>query len=174
MGNLLNQPVDYRIETTSWGRWRRYLYPNGQYFAEFRSHADFLGWPLLHYTHGICPETGRRIVANGVIAVGRLAVGGIAIGHASLGLVAIGQLGLGLLFGLAQLATGYYAVGQAALALHFGLGQLATGETAIGQIAFGQYVLAQIGWGEHVWQQGNADPAAVAYFKGLWHSWLQR
>ncbi len=170
MNNRLNQKIDYKIETTGLGRWRRYLYPNGQSFSEFRSHAEFLGWPVLHYTYGICPETGRRVVAKGVVAMGRLAVGGLAIGHASLGIIAIGQLGLGLLLGLAQLATGYYALGQAALAVQFGIGQLATGETAIGQIAFGQYVLAQIGWGEYVWQQESADPMAVEYFKGLWQA----
>ena len=43
--------------------------------------------PLVHYTYGKCPETGKRIVAHGVIAVGRLAWGIIAIGQASLGVV---------------------------------------------------------------------------------------
>jgi hypothetical protein len=74
-----------------------------------------LGLPLLHYTRGICPETGRRIIAKGVLAVGRLAMGVLAIGHASFGAIAIGQLGLGILLGLGQGATGLYAVGQVAL-----------------------------------------------------------
>ncbi|QKQ27411.1 hypothetical protein [Candidatus Reidiella endopervernicosa] len=168
MGNLLNEHIDYKIERTGFGVWRHYLYESGARFSEFRSHQELLNWPLLHYIHGISPETGRRVVAKGVIAVERLAMGGVAIGHASFGIVAIGQLGLGILFGLAQLSTGYWAIGQAALGVEFGLGQLATGETAIGQLAFGDYVLAQVGWGEHVWAEGQQDPEAVSYFQDLW------
>src|SRR4030067_98430 len=137
MKNLLLENVDYKIESTRFGVWRRFLYPTGAYFAEFKSHATFWGLPLLHYTHGKCPETGKRIIAKGVLAVGRLAMGVLAIGHASFGLIAIGQLGLGLLLGLGQGATGLYAIGQVAGGLLFGLGQIATGEIAIGQIGLG-------------------------------------
>lgn len=168
MANLLNEKIDFQYERTASGVWRRYLYANGARFAEYRSNHELLGWPLLHYSYGINPETGKRVVAKGVIAVGRLAMGGLAIGHASLGLIAIGQLGIGILFGLAQLSTGYVAVGQAALGAEFGLGQFATGETAIAQLGLGDYVLAQVGWGNHVWQQGSADPQAVEYFRGMW------
>ena len=167
MKNLLLKNIEYKIETTHFGVWRRFLYPTGAYFAEFKSHATFWGLPLLHYTHGKCPETGKRIIAKGVLAVGRLAMGVLAIGHASFGLIAIGQLGLGLLLGLGQGATGLYAIGQVAGGLLFGLGQIATGEIAIGQIGFGKYVLAQIGYGEHVWSQKRADPVAIEYFKSL-------
>lgn len=170
MANLLNEKIDFQIERTASGVWRRYLYANGARFSEYRSSHEFLGWPLVHYTYGINPETGKRVVAKGIVAVGRLAMGGIAIGHASLGLIAIGQLGVGLLFGLAQLATGYAALGQVALATEFGVGQVATGSTAIAQLGLGEYVLAQAGWGEHVWQQGSADPQAVNYFQNLWES----
>ena len=148
MKNLLLENVEYKIETTSFGVWRRFLYPNGAYFAEFKSTVTFFGLPLLHYTHGKCPETGRRIIAKGVVAIGRLATGILAIGHASFGVIAIGQLGLGLLLGLGQGATGLYAIGQVAVGLMFGLGQIATGEIAIGQVAYGKYVLAQSGYGD--------------------------
>jgi hypothetical protein len=167
MKNLLLEKVEYKIETTNFGVWRRFVYSNGAYFAEFRSHATFLGLPLFHYTRGKCPETGRRIIAKGVIAVGRLATGVVAIGHASFGLIAIGQLGLGLLFGLGQGSTGLYAVGQVAVGLLFGLGQIATGQIAIGQLAYGEYVLAQLGYGKHVWSQNRADPEAVVFFKSF-------
>ena len=115
MKNLLLEKVEYKIEKTKFGVWRRFVYPTGAYFAEFKSNASFLGLPLLHNTRGICPETGRRIIAKGVLAVGRLAMGILAIGHASFGLIAIGQLGLGILFGLGQGTTGLYAIGQFAL-----------------------------------------------------------
>ncbi len=167
MKNVLLENVEYKIETISFGVWRRFLDPTGAYFAEFKSHATFFGFPLLHYTRGKCPETGRRVVAKGVVAIGRLAMGILAIGHASLGLIAIGQLGLGLLLGLGQGSTGLYAFGQVAIGLLFGVGQMATGEIAIGQIAYGKYVLAQLGYGDYVWSMKRADPGAVALFKSL-------
>lgn len=167
MKNLLLEKVEYKVDTSSFGVWRRFVYPTGGYFAEFKSHATFWGLPLLHYTHGICPETGRRVTAKGVVAVGRFAMGILAIGHASFGLIAVGQLGLGLLLGLGQGATGLYAVGQIAIGLLFGLGQVATGEIAIGQLAYGQYVLAQLGYGDYVWSTNRSDPEAIQFFRSL-------
>lgn len=111
MKNLLLENVGYRIETTNFGVWRRFVYPTGAYFAEFKSDATFWGLPLFHYTRGKCPETGRRIIAKGVIAVGRLATGIVAIGHASFGLIAIGQLAYGK-YVLAQLGYGEYVWSQ--------------------------------------------------------------
>lgn len=177
MKNLLLENIEYKTEKTRWGVWRRFLYPTGAHFAEFKSHGRLLGLPLMHYTRGINPETGKRVVAKGIIAVGRLAVGGLAIGHASAGLIAIGQLGLGVILGLGQLSTGAYALGQVAIAAMFGIGQIATGQVAIGQIGIGEYVLAQIGIGEHVWSPDRADPEAVEFFKSLWSqvlAWWQR
>ncbi len=141
--------------------------PDGRLLCRIQGSLYVHGVPLVHYTHGICPETGRRIIARGVIAVGRLATGILAIGHASFGVVAIGQLGLGLLLGLGQGTTGLIAIGQMALGLYFGIGQFATGFTAIGQIAFGKYVLAQIGYGDYVWSTSRHDPEAVNFFRAL-------
>jgi hypothetical protein len=167
MKNLLLEQIEYKIEKTERGTWRRYVYPTGEYFSEFVSHKRMFGLPLVHYTRGKCPETGRRIVAKGIIAVGRLAAGVLAIGHASFGLLAIGQLALGLFFGLGQASSGMYALGQVAIGFYFGIGQIATGVTAIGQIGIGKYVLAQIGIGKYVWTQKTADPEAVEYFRAL-------
>jgi len=171
MKNLLLEKVEYQTKETPRGTWRRYLYPTGEYFAEYRSNTLVFGMPLLHYTRGICPETGRRIVAKGFIAVGRMAVGVIALGQASAGIIALGQAGLGLLFCLAQAGAGLIAIGQLALGVHFGAGQLATGMTAIGQLAFGRYVLAQLGFGRYLWTMKHSDPAAIRYFQDLW-AWL--
>jgi hypothetical protein len=167
MKNMLLEKIEYKTEQTNLGTWRSFVYPTGEYFSEFTSHNRLFGLPVLHYTRGKCPETGRRIVAKGVIAVGRLATGIIAIGHAAFGLLAVGQLGLGLLFGLGQASSGVLAVGQLALGFYFGLGQFATGVIAIGQIGIGKYVLAQIGIGKFVWSQKTADPQAVEYFKSF-------
>jgi hypothetical protein len=165
--NILLEDIEYKVDRTRFGIWRRYLYPTGAYFGEFKSHTTVFGLPLVHYTRGICPETGRRIAAKGIVAVGRLATGVLAVGHASLGLIAIGQLGIGILLGLGQASTGVMAVGQVAIGFVFGLGQLATGLIAIGQLGVGNYVLAQIGFGKHIWSQKVVDPEAVRFFSSL-------
>ena len=163
--NLLLKEVEYQWEETVLGTWRRYVYPNGSLFAEFKSHGHFGPMPILHYTYGKCPDTGRRIVAHGFIAIGRLARGVIAIGHASVGIIAIGQLAIGLGLGLGQACTGVLAVGQLALGAYFGMGQFTTGYIAIGQFALGGYVLAQIGFGSHVWDAVHGvDAVAKAFF----------
>lgn len=167
MENLLLEEAEYKIEETNLGVWRRYGYINGTSYHEFKSHSSWMGMPLIHYTYGRNPETGKRVCAKGVIAVGRLACGIVAIGHASIGLVAVGQLALGVVLGLGQLSTGLAAVGQFGLAALFGLAQFATGYIAIGQFAFGRYVLAQMGFGKFVWSMKQADPEAIEFFKSL-------
>jgi hypothetical protein len=167
MKNLLLEDIQYKIDETPRGVWRRFVYPDGQLFEEFTSHRRLFGVPLLHYTRGKCPETGKRIVARGIIAIGRLAVGVIAIGHASAGLIALGQLAIGVLLGLGQASTGVVALGQLAVAVLFGLGQVATGYAAIGQVGFGHYVLAQIGFGTYVWDMRGVSPVAKQFFKPL-------
>ena len=41
MKNLFLENVEYKIETTNFGVWRRFVYPTGAYFAEFKSDATF-------------------------------------------------------------------------------------------------------------------------------------
>ncbi len=171
MKNMLMEGVQYKIDETPRGVWRRFVYPDGRHFAEFRSHTEMFGLPLIHYTRGICPETGRRIVAKGVIGIGRIATGIIALGQASAGVIAFGQASIGLIFCLAQAGAALYSIGQLALGWIFGAGQLATGITAIGQLGVGRYVLAQVGFGSHTWTPGYADPVAVRHFQELWN-WI--
>jgi hypothetical protein len=165
--NLLLTDIQYAVEETPRGTWRRYVYPNGKRFAEYTSRASWGGMPMVHYTWGICPETGKRVMANGVIAIGRWARGFIAIGQFAVGFVAIGQCAIGLVLGLGQFTTGAIAIGQLSLAMLFGLGQITCGQVAIGQIAYGRYVLAQLGWGEHVVDTRVIDPAAKDFFLRL-------
>jgi hypothetical protein len=167
MKNLLLEPVEYKIEETERGVWRRFLYPDGQLFEEFTSHYRLFGLPALHFTRGKSPETGKRVTARGFIAVGRFAVGVIALGQVAVGVLALGQLALGLLLGLGQASTGVFAVGQLALAAVFGLGQFAAGYVTIGQFAVGKYVLAQMGFGEHVWDTRDVSPVAQQFFESL-------
>ncbi len=165
--NLLLETVEYQTEKTPRGIWRRHLSEQGRYFAEFTSHASWLGLPLLHYTNGIDPRTGRRKTATGVVAVGRRALGIVAFGQLALGVVAIGQAGLGLLLGLGQLATGAYALGQVSVGALFAMGQVALAQTAVAQLGAGYFVLAQLGIGKYVWSTQRSDPQAVAYFQDL-------
>ena len=161
MGNILLEPVEYRIDRTDFGVWRRYLYSTGACFAEFKSHRVHFGLPLVHFTRGICPETGKRVTAKGIVAVGRRAAGVVAVGQASFGFFAFGQLALGLIFGLGQATSGIVAIGQIAAGLHM----------AVGQFACGEYVLAQLGIGDHVWSMKRADPEAMEFFRDLAAGW---
>jgi hypothetical protein len=162
--NMLFENVQYLVQETPHGVWRRFLHPNGKRFAEFKSHLYLSGLPLVHYTYGICPETGKRITAHGIIAVGRIASGFIAIGQFAMGLIAIGQLSIGLVIGIGQATFGTFCVGQLALGILFGAGQFATGQIALGQLAYGKYVLAQLGFGKHVIDTNGIDPAAKDFF----------
>ena len=127
---------------------------------EWKSKAEILGWPLIHVAVGRDKETGRLLVAKGIIAIGQFGIG----------LITIAQFGIGVLFGLGQFVGGILAIGQFALGIYFGLGQFATGITAIGQFAFGKYVLAQMGYGEYLWSPKVKDSQAVEHFKNLWYS----
>jgi hypothetical protein len=151
MKNLLLEPIDYLVTETPLGTWRRFVSPTGLAYAEFTSRRKVFGLPLLAYTSGRCPETGRTRMAMGIIAVGRFAVGLVAVGQVAVGLVPIGQISVGLLLGLGQVATGLLAVGQVALGAVLGFGQIATGLVAIGQFALGWHVVAHTGIGAHVW-----------------------
>jgi hypothetical protein len=166
MSNLLLQPIDLKTEQTAWGTWQRYLSAGGSYYAEFISHRRILGLPLLHYTSGRDPRTGRRKIALGIVAMGRIAVGFFPVGQLAIGLCPIGQLSLGLILGIGQLATGLCAVGQFALGIIFGVGQLATGFIAIGQMAMGYYALGQAAFGTHIVTAKSAA-AALRHFLRL-------
>ena len=166
MENLLLQQPNYQITETSFGTWKRFLYPTGRGYAEFTSHQRIGDWPLFHYTSGICPETGRRRVAKGVFAVGRVAIGLVALGQAAFGGIAIGQAALGLFLGVGQAAAGLFALGQLAIG-GCCVGQVAIGAAAIGQFGVGLYVLAQHGFGEHIWDVHHADPIAKEFFHRL-------
>jgi len=149
-GNPVIRPVAESAATMR-PRWRGF---------EWRTTAEILGWPLIHIAAGRDPATGKLLVAKGVIAIGQFGIG----------LITIAQFGIGILFGFGQFTGGVLAIGQFALGIYFGLGQFASGATAIGQFAVGKYVLAQIGFGEHVWAVNTKDPRAIEYFGNLWDS----
>lgn len=167
MKNMMFEKVEYKYDETRLGVWRRFLYPDGRVFEEFVSHHYVMGLPLIHYTRGQCPETGRRIMATGVFAFGRMARGVVAFGQLSIGIIAVGQLAIGFLVGFGQATTGLLAVGQLAVGGVFGLGQIATGTVAIGQFGIGRYVLAQLGLGQYIWDTRGANPIAEQFFRSF-------
>lgn len=114
----------------------RILYSPYGWNYEYKSEAEFLGWPLVHIAQGVNPETGAPRVARGIIAIGNFAIGGLAIGGLAAGVVTLGGLGLGVLsFGglaIGILAAGgglavggRFAVGGVAISLMYAIGGLA-------------------------------------------------
>jgi hypothetical protein len=125
---------------------------------EWKSKSEFFGLPLIHVAIGRDKNTGKLLVAKGIIAIGQFGIG----------LITIAQFGIGLLFGLGQFVGGIFAIGQFALGVWFGLGQFASGAIAIGQMAVGYYVRAQIGYGKYMWTSYFRDSQAIEFFRNLW------
>ena len=96
-------------------------------------------------------------MAKGVIAVGQFAVGAVTVA----------RFGVGLLFGFGQFVAGLTAIGQLAAGVLFGLGQFTSGQVAVGQFVVGVWVLAQVGFGTHVWSMARKDVEAIEYFQNL-------
>ena len=116
-----------RVEYTPRGRWLRWAGDEGRtYYREYESRARFAGMPLVHFTAGTHPTTGKSRAAIGWIAIGQYAYGGLAIGQFAVGLVSVGQFSLSLLAGVGQFTTGMIAIGQVAVGGLIGVGQLAS------------------------------------------------
>lgn len=166
--NIQNQPVDWKITETGFFTVKSFVYPTGRSYIEYTSHARVGSWPLVHITLGRSPETGRRKIAKGVIAIGRIALGVLPIGQLAIGLFPIGQLALGLGIALGQGAFSLFsAIGQVAVAPLFAAGQIAVAYAAIGQLCLGYYCIAQAAIGVHIWTMKVKDPAALEFFRNL-------
>ena len=102
---------------------------------EFRSKEEISGWPLIHINFGIDPETGRPLVAKGVVAIGNIAFGVVSIGAAAVGVVTLAGFGLGVV-SLAGIAIGIVALGGVALGYEFAVGAaVLSAKSAIGAIS---------------------------------------
>jgi tRNA A-37 threonylcarbamoyl transferase component Bud32 len=121
-------------------------------FYEFKSEAEFWGWPLVHIVSGVDPRTGTRRIAKGWVALGDvMAIGFLSLsGILSLGVFSLaGVLGLGLIaiagsLGVGGFATGGLAVGGVAV------GGVAAGWLAVGGVAAGKFAIGGAAAGEHV------------------------
>lgn len=97
---------------------------------EWKSETKLLGLPLVHIAIGWDMNSGRILVARGIIAIGQFAFG----------FFTLAQFGIGLVFGVGQFIAGTFAIGQFALGLLFAFGQFAAGYYAIGQFTASKYV----------------------------------
>ena len=91
---------------------------------EYRSEDELFGLPLIHITRGIDPNTGRRRVSRGIIAIGEVAIGVIAVGGFVLGGIAIGGMGIGII-AIGGVAFGVMALGAISFGLFFAMGTVA-------------------------------------------------
>jgi len=108
---------------------------------EFRSKEEINNWPLIHINIGTDPETGRPLVAKGVVAIGNVAIGVVSIGGAAFGIVTLGGFGLGVV-SLSGIAIGIIALGPVALGYTFALGAVVfSAKFAIGVIGLAQTIL---------------------------------
>jgi hypothetical protein len=99
---------------------------------EFRSQTEVCGWPLVHITRGIDPQTGRWRVARGIIAIGDIAVGAFAFGGITFGIFALGGISIAS-FAIGGIALGGKALGGIAVALCTAVGVIAVSPgTAVG------------------------------------------
>ncbi|UCF29640.1 MAG: hypothetical protein JSW42_04490 [Chloroflexota bacterium] len=125
---------------------------------EYRSEQELFGWPLIHITRGYDSQTGKPLVAKGLIAIGDIAIGLVAIGGLALGVIAIGGMGVGLIaFG--GLAAGLIAFGGVALGMFVAMGAAAFSLMyAIGVMANAKYVISQF----------RVDWEVIDHFRQLW------
>jgi tRNA A-37 threonylcarbamoyl transferase component Bud32 len=138
----------------------------------YKSKSTLFGWPLLHISFGIDPQTGRKRVAKGIFAIGDVAcgvvsaggcaMGGLTFGGMSLGLISTGGLAVGLIAAIGGLAVGGFAWGGC------GLGVIAMGGVAVGYYGFGGAA-----FGVHTLSSLGRDPAAVAFFEPWAYNWMK-
>ncbi len=143
---------------------------------EYRSKAEIFGWPLLHIAFGIDAKTGKRKVAQGVIAIGDTAVGGLAIGGGAYGVIACGGLAAGVIsFGGVSIGL-LLAIGGCALG-NLAFGGLAIGTVAVGGCAVGYYAFGGSVFGAFTVSGAHQNPEALKLFENLsisrdWPRWL--
>jgi len=134
-------------------------------YYEYISDARWNGVPWVHVAGGRHPETGRIVVAKGVVAVGQFAVGGVAVGQIGVGIITVAQLGIGGMAALGQVAVGAFAVGQLAAAVKSAIGMLAVGSQAVGMFTVGGICVGGNSACTHQWTSRRADPVAVQTFQ---------
>ena len=136
------------------------------YGYEYRSKAEIFGWPLVHIAKGIDPQTGKKRIAKGIIAVGDIAIGLLALGGVAIGGTALGGCAIGLItFGGASLGL-LVAIGGGAIGLGLSMGGLAVGSVAVGGLAVGVFAYGGGAFGAFAYGANAQNPNALRLFGG--------
>ncbi|WP_309387751.1 protein kinase domain-containing protein [Cerasicoccus frondis] len=141
--------------STRYGLWRD---------LNYRTRASIFGLPLVHVATGVDPQTGRKRIARGVIAVGEVAQGVVALGGLAMGVFAFGGVALGV-FGYGGLVIALLAMGGLGIGLLGAYAGLAIAPLALGGLAIGWYASGGQGIGRHVLDARHQDAAAVELFQ---------
>lgn len=137
-------------------------YANG-FGYEYKSSMTIMGLPLIHVATGVDKDTGRVLIARGIIAIGQIAFGLIAIGGIAVGLLTLGGLSLALLVALGGFAAGgYVAAGGFAIA-----GFLALGGFAISW----NYAIGGMAIGPHPLGANYQDPEVLEFLSRFFPDW---
>jgi predicted Ser/Thr protein kinase len=137
---------------------------------EYRSKATLFGLPLVHVALGVDPQTGRGLVAKGIVAIGGRAKGVFAFGGMAQGVFAFGGLAIGV-FANGGCALGLVSLGGLAVALLLALGGGAIAPIAVGGGAIGIYAIGGGALGVHALSPMAQDPAAENLFS-TWGGFL--
>ncbi len=105
----VNTTVDVRFTNLGW---------------EYKSKWTLFGLPVVHIAVKADEDTGRPVVAKGIIAIGNVAVGVFALGGVALGGLAVGGVSFGAL-AVAGIGIGVASVGGMALGAYAAAGGLA-------------------------------------------------
>jgi len=89
---------------------------------EYKSNAEFLGWPLVHISFKYRPIR-RPVVAKGFIAIGQFGVGVFTLSQFGVGLFSLSQFTVAG-YALAQFAVAWSLIAQFGLYVERGYGQL--------------------------------------------------
>ncbi len=147
------------------------VYPRLGY--EYKSKARILGIPLVHVASGIDPQTGRLLVARGIIAVGNVSFGVLSIGGIAFGVVSLGGLAFGVLALAGVAAAIYAAVGGVALGGYYAFGGLAVaGYVAVGGMAVSwNYAFGGFAIGKYPYGSNYQDPQALEFLRRMFPGW---
>lgn len=123
---------------------------------EWKSRTTAFGLPLIHIAFGLNRNTGKLLIAKGIVSIGIFGIGIVSVTMVGMGVIALGQFSFGII-----------AIAQFAVGIYFALGQFAAGFVAVGQFACGKYVLAEAGFGEYVFSSAIKDARAIDYLKNI-------
>ena len=138
------------------------ILPHWVQSLEYRSKRTLFGLPWVHAAFGYDPQTGKALVAKGIVAIGNRAYGVVAIGGFAMGGIALGGASVGVIaFGGG--ALGLFAFGGLAIALIAALGGGAIAPIAIGGGAIGVMAYGGGAIGAHVVDARAQDPVAAQF-----------